>query len=210
MEQIVPQALTVWITQYGSFALFVLLCLGIFAIPIPDETLMVFAGFLIAHGKLELIPTFIASLAGACCGITISYLIGRTAGTFLIKKYGHWVHITEARMERVHLWFERVGRFALLIGYFIPGVRHLTGYAAGVSAMEYKHFASFSYSGATIWVACFLTIGYFVGNRWERITYVLEEQWYHIVFILIAVIVLISLYWWLKKRTKKRVDRVES
>ncbi len=202
MENFLPQTISIWITQYGSFALFGLLALGIFAIPIPDETLMVFAGALIAHGKLEAIPTAIAAAAGACFGITISYIIGRTAGTFIIKRYGSWVHLTEAKMQKVHNWFERVGRWALLIGYFIPGVRHLTGYAAGVTVMEYRHFAMFSYSGAIIWVCTFLTAGYFLGYKWVKIMEVFQEQWYGIAFIVVGLAAFIGLYIWLRRRNK--------
>jgi membrane protein DedA with SNARE-associated domain len=203
MENFLPQTLVLWLTQYGSFALFVLLALGIFALPIPDETLMVFAGALIAHGKLDAIPTLIAAFLGSCTGISISYVVGRTAGTFIIKKYGKWLHLTESKMQRVHNWFERVGRWALLIGYFIPGVRHVTGYAAGVTVLEYRHFALFSYGGALIWVCTFLSVGYFLGNKWTNITNVLEEQWYKIVLVVLALGLLAALYVWLKKRIKR-------
>jgi membrane protein DedA with SNARE-associated domain len=203
MEQFLPQALAVWITQYGSFALFVMLAIGIFAVPIPDETLMVFAGFLVAHGKLELIPTFIAAFAGACCGITLSYVVGRTAGTFLIKKYGHWIRITEAKMQRVHDWFERFGCWALSIGYFIPGVRHLTGYAAGITELEYSKFALFSYSGALIWSISFLSLGYFLGYKWVKITNLLDEQWYKLIFAIIGIVFLVGIYIWLRMKKRK-------
>lgn len=206
MEHFLPATLTIWLTQYGSFALFVLLALGIFALPIPDETLMVFCGALISHGKLDLIPTFIAAFLGSCLGITISYIVGRTAGLFIIKKYGRWLHITEQRMQRVHNWFERVGRWALLIGYFIPGVRHLTGYAAGISVLEYDKFALFSYSGALIWVCTFLSLGYFLGNRWDSISLLLEDQWYKIMFIVIGLLILAGLYIWLRRRMRDSAE----
>ncbi len=198
----VPSTLTLWLIQYGSFALFVLLALGIFALPIPDETLMVLAGALIARGKLLPFPTYIAAILGAITGITISYLIGRTAGALIIKKYGHWVGITEARMRYVHNWFERFGRWALLIGYFIPGIRHLTGYAAGITEMEYRHFATFAYIGAIIWACIFLSMGYFVGNQWDKIKALLMDHW---IYFAIAAVVLIAVgsffIWW---RNKKR------
>lgn len=202
MEQFVPATLTIWLTQYGSIALFALLMLGIFALPIPDETLMVLAGALIAHGKLELIPTGIAAMGGACCGITVSYIIGSTAGTYLIRRYGGWLYLTEAKMQKVHNWFERFGRWALLIGYFIPGVRHLTGYAAGISEMEYRHFALFAYSGAIIWACGFLAVGYFLGNKWIHIMQLLEDQWYKIGFVVLGLALLIGLYFVIRRRIK--------
>lgn len=202
MEHLLNSSLVLWLLEYGSFALFVLLMLGIFALPVPDETLMVLAGILIAHGKLNVFATGIAAFAGTCCGITISYFIGRTAGTFLIRKYGHWFRLTEEKMNRVHNWFEKIGRWALFIGYFIPGVRHLTGYAAGISVLEYRIFALFSYSGALIWCIIFLSIGYFLGNKWVHISLILEEQWTTIAFIVFALIVFGVLFWWRRRKAK--------
>lgn len=204
MEHLIPETLLVWLLQYGSIALFVLLALGIFALPIPDETLMVFAGFLMAHGKIAIVPSFIASWLGACVGITLSYVIGRTFGIFLIKKYGHWIRLSESKMMKVHNWFEKTGRWTLLIGYFIPGVRHLTGYAAGISKLEYPKFALFSYLGALIWVAIFLSLGYFLGVRWMQITETWEQQWSSWLLITVGVILLIIGLWFI---IKKKVSR---
>jgi membrane protein DedA with SNARE-associated domain len=155
-----------WITQYGSFALFVLLALGVVALPIPDETLMIIAGFLIAKAKLSPSLTVIAAIAGAITGITISYIIGRTIGHFLVLKYGRWVGLTQAKLTRAHNWFERFGKWTLVIGYFIPGVRHLTGYAAGTLYMHYAEFAAYAYTGAFIWACLFLSLGYAFGTHW--------------------------------------------
>lgn len=154
-----------WITQYGSFALFILLALGIFALPIPDETLMVVAGLLVAKGKLSLFPTLIAAIAGGACGITLSYLVGRTAGSYLVRKYGRYIGISHNKLTYAHNWFERTGKWTLLVGYFIPGVRHLTGYIAGTLYMHYAEFAAYSYTGATIWACVFLSLGYFFGTH---------------------------------------------
>jgi membrane protein DedA with SNARE-associated domain len=188
----IPETLSFWLTQYGSFALFALLALGIFALPIPDETLMVLAGILVAHNKLSVFPTALAAILGAVTGISVSYVIGRVAGTFLIRKYGHWLGITEAKMQRVHNGFERVGPWALLMGYFIPGVRHLTGYVAGITEMHYKYFALFAYGGATIWAAVFLSLGYFLGDRWEYMTELLEERWEYCFLAAVAIIIVFA------------------
>jgi len=153
-----------WILQYGSFVLFFLLCLGILALPIPEETLMVISGVLMSKGKLNIPLTVFFCYAGAIAGITTSYLLGRTAGHYLFAKYGRWVGITPARLEKAHRWFERLGKWLLVVGYFIPGVRHFTGFSAGATEMHYKQFALFAYSGAIIWVTTFLSLGYFLGG----------------------------------------------
>ena len=112
--------LSLWIMHYGSFALLVLLALGIFALPIPDESLLVFAGALIAKDKLSVVPTIMAAYLGAMCGITLSYLVGRIAGIYLIKKYGYWLRITDEKMQRVACTGLNIGKWTLLFGYFYP------------------------------------------------------------------------------------------
>ncbi len=109
--------LLAWLLQYGSIALFVLLALGIVALPVPDETLLLISGILINSGHLKASPTLIAAYAGAICGISISYILGRTCGHYIIYKYGRWIGLTEAVLHETHRWFERFGRWVLLFGY---------------------------------------------------------------------------------------------
>lgn len=160
------ETLSVWLLHYGSLVLFILLALGIIALPVPEETLMVLSGILMSQGHLYILPTILAAFGGSMTGITVSYLVGRTAGNYLILKYGRWVGIKEYHLEKVHHWFERFGKWALFIGYFIPGVRHLTGLSAGTTSLEYHLFALFAYTGAIAWVSTFLSIGYFFGEKW--------------------------------------------
>ncbi len=154
--------------QYGSIALFFLLALGIFALPIPDETLMVIAGFLIAKGKLPLTSTLIAAYLGSMCGITLSYLLGSLVGKKALLRFGRYIGITHERLEKAHNWFERFGKWTLLIGYYIPGIRHITGFAAGSTYLKYWEFAVFAYTGAIIWVSTFISIGYFFYHQWQH------------------------------------------
>jgi membrane protein DedA with SNARE-associated domain len=158
-----------WVTDYGYLGIFVLLVLGIVGVPVPDETLLTYVGHLSARGELRLLPTIIAAVLGSSCGITISYFLGRTAGNWLMTKFGPFLHITPPRMEKVHGWFERFGRWTLVIGYFIPGVRHLTAFAAGTSRLEFPVFSLFAYSGALIWSNAFILAGYFLSREWRKV-----------------------------------------
>ncbi len=153
-----------WLLQYGGLALFFLLAIGIVALPVPEETLMVLTGLAMHSGKLPITSTIIAAYGGSICGITMSYWLGRTAGVYFFHKYGKWLGIREKQLQKVHIWFEHWGKWTLLFGYFIPGVRHFTGFTAGTTDLEYKHFALFAYTGAIFWVSTFLSIGYFFGN----------------------------------------------
>jgi membrane protein DedA with SNARE-associated domain len=166
-----------WVQSYGYVAIFSLLVLGIVGLPVPDEFLLTGCGFLIYQGSLRPIPAFFSALAGSMSGITCSYLIGRTVGwKFLHSRFGRLLHISDSDIKRVHDWFDRIGHWALMVGYFIPGVRHFTAIVAGTSKLESRSFAMFAYTGATLWVSTFLFIGYHFGSRWQEILSVVERH----------------------------------
>ncbi|MCI0381974.1 MAG: DedA family protein [Chlamydiae bacterium] len=157
------ETLVNWLTQYGAISLFMLLVLGILAFPIPEETLMILSGILIRKEGLDPFSTLLAAYTGAIAGISLSYLLGRTAGNYLITRFAKkgWI---DKNFKRAQKWFDRFGKWALLVGYFIPGVRHFTGFSSGTVKMKFKKFALFAYSGAIIWVSLFISFGFFFGN----------------------------------------------
>ena len=159
-----------WISAHGYLGIFFLLMLGVFGLPIPDETLLVFSGYLIFQGKLHLVGVLLASFFGSAAGISISYLLGRLVGLRIVSHYGHFIGLSQERVSRVHGWFRGIGHWVLVLGYFVPGVRHVTAIVAGVSGLELAPFMLFAYSGAFIWVSTFLYIGYFFGVHWKHVS----------------------------------------
>src|SRR3972149_2597587 len=155
-----------WITEYGYLAIFVLMTLGT---PIPDEGLLAFAGYLVYEGRLQLFPTIAAAFLGSVCGISLSYGLGRTVGNYLVTKFGPAVQITEDKVTRVHTWFDRVGKWGLLFGYLLPGVRHLIAFGAGTSKLPLSVFALFAYTGGLIWSVTIIAAGYFLGSQWTLV-----------------------------------------
>lgn len=151
------QQLLDWISHYGAAALFGLLALGVVGLPVPNETLLTLAGALVRKGELSLVPTVVAACAGNVSGVTISYFVGR----FVSKAFLH-KHFPRG-MEQLEKWFERIGKWALAFGYFIPGVRHFTAIGAGSSEFPFGLFARYAYSGALLWTVLFLALGYFIG-----------------------------------------------
>jgi membrane protein DedA with SNARE-associated domain len=157
-----------WITHYGYAGIFSLLALGIVGLPIPDETLLVFVGFLIFRGKLHTVPAFVSAFSGAVCGITLSYGLGRGFGTYLVPRWGRFLRLSRERLERVQDWFRRSGRWVLVFGYYVPGVRHLTAYVAGASGLPFRAFAVFAYAGGLVWSLTFYRLRVFPRGRMAR------------------------------------------
>jgi membrane protein DedA with SNARE-associated domain len=158
-----------WVVQYGNFAIFVLLMLGIAGLPVPDEIILTFVGYLIFKGVLRPLPTIITAFLGSVCGISLSYFLGRTVGFPLVARYGRIIRLNPNKIYQVHDWFTQIGKWTLFIGYFIPGVRHFTGFVAGTSQLEMQVFARYAYAGAFCWSMSFLSIGFYLGKEWFKI-----------------------------------------
>lgn len=189
-------AVFVWISRYGYAGLFALLMFGIVGLPVPDETLLVFCGYLIWKGNFHLFPAFLAGFAGSICGISISYLLGRTCGHLVISRYGRFIGLTPDRLDSVHRWFDRLGGWLLAIGYFIPGVRHFTALVAGTAGLDWPAFALFAYSGAVFWVGTFLALGYVMGEKWQESSATFHKY----ALAAFAVVVVSGLVVWLFRR----------
>ena len=158
-----------WIAHYGYAAIFCLMMFGIVGLPAPDETLLTFSGYLVVEGDLLAAPGAGHGVRGERLRHHPQLLAGRTFGLALIHRYGRYVRVTEEHVNKAHAWFERVGHWGLTFGYFIPGVRHLTAYAAGMSGLNCVRSRCLPTPGRACGSARFIGLGYFLGDRWQAV-----------------------------------------
>ena len=188
------QTLLLIITKYTYLGIFMALGLGILGLPVPDETLMAYAGFLVSQGKTSYFYTMMVAFIGTSCGITIGYILGRTFGSPFIKRFSAKTCMNPDHIQTAENFYNRYGKFALFIGYFIPGVRHLTAIFAGTSLMPYRTFALFAYAGGLFWTITFVSFGYFLGEKWHEV-YMYSHRYILPVVLVTIVIFLIAIYW---------------
>jgi membrane protein DedA with SNARE-associated domain len=155
-------------SNYGYWVLLVALTLELLAFPLPGETLMSYCGYLVYKGKLNYGISVLVAFLGITIGVTTSYFIGKTLGIGFFKKYGKYVHITPERLDKASKWFDSYGNKLLVVTFFIPGVRHITGYTAGITNVSLKKFMTHSYLGALIWSFTFISLGKVLGGKWEK------------------------------------------
>ncbi|MGZ4030819.1 MAG: DedA family protein [Tumebacillaceae bacterium] len=191
------------VTSYGYYGLFLSLILGIVGLPIPDEVLMTYCGYLVSQGDMNYWWTLLTAFTGSVVGITISYWLGRRFGLPIVERYGRRFGVTEKRLDKVNSWYSRFGKIVLMIGYFIAGVRHVTAFAAGISRMNFASFAIFAYLGAAIWTLTFITLGKLLGVHWHRVV-ALSHRFLFWVLVLVAIGALIYLIYRRRKTRRKR------
>lgn len=80
----------------------------------------------------------------------------------------------------------------MIVCYFIPGVRHITGYFSGIAKIPYRSFALYAYTGALLWVSAFISLGKVLGPKWEE--YHGAANKYLIIGGIFAVVVLVVIY----------------
>jgi membrane protein DedA with SNARE-associated domain len=192
------------ITRYGYIGIFSALTLGIVGLPVPDEVLLTYVGYNVFQGKMMYLLALISAFLGAVSGISISYAIGLKLGLPFLKKFGPKIHITEERIVHTQGLYGKYGNVVLIVGYFIPGVRHLTAYIAGISHMDLRKFMIFAYSGAFLWSITFISLGHVLGERW----FLVEEYIYRYRFYVFAAVILLMLgavAYFKFKRTRAKV-----
>lgn len=188
------QFITGLLNHYGYIVLLVALMLELIAFPLPGEVLMTYCGFLINQQKLNWFLSIALAASGAIIGVTTSYFIGKILGVKFFKRYGHYIHLGPDKLDKTSVWFNKYGNRLLVISYFIPGVRHITGYFSGTAEISYKKFALNAYIGALIWTATFISLGKVLGTNWEKYHRLITKYLIIGGLIIASIIIVIYLY----------------
>lgn len=175
--------------QHAYYVVLIGLMLEYIAFPFPGEPTLAYAGYLAHTGELHLVPLIFLSFLGTSVGMTIQYFVGNKLGMPFIQRYGKYVFLTQRKIDLTNKWFDKYGYFLIFIGFFIPGVRHFTGYFAGIINLPFRRFAMTIYSGALLWVSFFLVGGYWLGGNLDNIFRAVEG---HIGKIIIGVVVVVA------------------
>ena len=155
-----------WISSWGYIAIFSFFAGGLVGIPVPDEMLLMLAGYVVFKGGLNGSAAAIAAFLGSICGITITYFLGRTGGYYLIKKLVHFFNISQDRLDHAVALIGTRGRWAMPLSYFMPGLRQATPFTAGTLGIRFSVFAAATYPAGFVWAAAFVALGYYAGEEW--------------------------------------------
>ena len=194
--------------DYGYWTVAIALLLENAGIPVPGETILLFASFL-AYSERELHLPIIIIVATAACtiGDNLGYLIGRRGGRRLLARYQHIFRIRDKTIARGERLFARYGSLTIFFARFVFGMRIIAGPLAGVLHMEWKRFVLFNFLGAVVWVTVITLVGYFFGSQWEALLRVMHRI---NLGIAAAVGIVVLLLWWRHRRKKQGSDSEDS
>lgn len=196
-----------YVAQYGYLAMYGLLALGFIGVPVPDETLLVVFGGLTAEGHFDFWLALTVVYFGSLSGMLLSYGLGRGIGKPLLDKYGKWIFITPKRLATTEKWFEKYGRWSVLFGYFVPGIRQVTSYLSGVYRLPFRVYLTYAGIGAAIWCGTFLYLGHTFGHHWRRIAHFVHVHVWRITLLVLVLLVVGTLVYLIVRATKMHQEK---
>jgi membrane protein DedA with SNARE-associated domain len=148
------------ITQWGYLAIFFTVILGNLGVPVPEEAILVLAGYFVWDQQLWLPAVLVVGVVGAATGDNIGYWIGRHYGARAVLQYGHWFFITPDRFDSMQRFVSQYGAFGVFFSRFLPGLRFMAGPLAGTTRMPFLPFLVSNVLGAAVYVPLAVAVGY--------------------------------------------------
>ena len=182
-------------TTHGYWTLAITLLLENAGIPLPGETMLLFASFLaFEHRELNLGLIILVATAACTLGDNLGYWIGFHGGRPLLDRYQKFFPVSDDQIVRGEKMFERFGPVTVFFARFVFGMRVIAGPLAGVLRMQWRRFVLFNFLGATVWVTVISCLGYFFGRHWHRLLRIVGRA--NAVVFVVAVLVV----WFLWRR----------
>ena len=178
------------IGQSGYLGIAFLMFLETVFPPIPSEVIMSIAGVAAGQGKLHFGTVVAAGTAGAMLGNIVWYLAARALGVDrlrpLIARYGRWLTVDWAEVERAERWFGKFGTFFVFMGRLLPTIRSLVSVPAGLLRMRFNGFFIASTIGTALWTAVLAGAGYQLQQNVADVAKIVGPASNAIIIVLVA------------------------
>ena len=189
---------------WGYWAVLVALLCENAGVPLPGETILLFASFLAYKGeRLQIHWIIVVGTVACTIGDNIGYWIGHHGGRPLLEHWKRFFRIEEQDIAKGEQFLIRRGWFAIFIARFIAGMRIVAGPMAGILRMPWKKFVTANFCGAAVWVSMIALVGYAFGSKSDELIAFLDRLNN---FVLVAVVIAV-IGWWLWRRRRKSHDR---
>ncbi len=195
------QHVDAWISAGGYYVLFGLLAACGLGLPLPEDIPLITAGAFVARGQMNLAVAAIVAWCGIIGGDCILYSISRRYGMGVTKLPLIGKHVTETRIRRVQVLFEKYGVGVIFIGRMFAGIRGAMVVACGVIRYNFLTFIIADGLGAVVSGGFFLFVGHFLGKNLNEENITKFKHWFVGGGILIAVIFIGYMIWRRKHHT---------
>jgi len=202
----VISAIVSWVVEVISTAgyagVVALMAIESACIPLPSEAIMPFAGYLVSVGRFSLLVAATMGALGCNLGSTIAYYVAASGGRKAIERWGAYVLVSPAEIERAERFFARYGAATVFFGRLLPVVRTFISFPAGLARMPMLRFQIYSFLGSWPWCLALAYVGYLLGARWDSDP--TFRQLFHESDAVIVIILLAGFAWFVWSRWRER------
>src|SRR3984893_7424399 len=185
--------------QYGYWAVFVAVGAESLGVPIPGETTLITAAlFAGSSHRLNIVWSVVVASAAAIIGDNIGYLLGRVGGYRLMRRYGHYVRVDEAKMKVGRYLFMRHGSKVVFFGRFVSVLRTYAAFLAGTNRMRWSRFLVANAAGGIVWATLYGVGAYSASSVIAKLNTPVE-----IGFAALAVVVILLAGFFVRKNIKR-------
>lgn len=183
-----------WLTNMGYAGI----AIGLMIEIIPSEIVLAYGGYMVSEGTIGFIGAIIAGVIGGTIAQIFIYWIGRYGGRPFLDKYGKYLLIKKHHIDMSENWFQKYGTGVVFSARFIPVVRHAISIPAGIAKMPFLKFVVLTVLAIIPWSILFVYLGIQLGSQWDNVENIAGT---YTTPIMILAIVVIALYFVIKKRT---------
>jgi membrane protein DedA with SNARE-associated domain len=202
------------VEHFPYFGIFLLLILGGIGLPFPEDATLILSGFLVAHGAITPLPTFLTVYTGLLASDFFLYLVGKKYGRMVVEHKRFQKIISPDRLSKLEEKFKKGDVWVILIGRHFLGLRAQIFLVAGVLRMSTIKFLMADATTALLTIALMGGIGYVGGNSIQ----ILKKDLTRIEHIAIIVLVILFACWIIylyfkgskKFEEDKKGDKIES
>jgi membrane protein DedA with SNARE-associated domain len=167
-----------FLIHWGYAAIFLFGFLEAACIPIPSEITFGYAGVLAGEGHLNIVAVIVVGTIAELLGSFVSYGVGRVCERPLVHRFGRYLLITQADIDRAERFLAGRGIWAIPVGRALPVVRTFVSIVAGFTKVPPLLFGVLSLIGTAVWVTVISLIGYGVGSAWQSVAHGLAVAGY--------------------------------
>jgi membrane protein DedA with SNARE-associated domain len=197
-----------FISEWGLAAVFLFGFLEAACVPIPSEITFGFAGVLSYQGHLNIAGVIVVGTIAELLGSFLSYAVGRIGERPLVERFGRYLLITHADLDRAERFFAGRGAFAVPLGRALPVVRTFVSIVAGFIEMPALLFGVLSLIGTAVWVTAISLIGYSLSSTWQSIAHGIALAGYAIAAAAVIAIAAFVMYRLREFRKEAAEDRL--
>lgn len=195
---------------YGVGLLFVIILvkeIGV-PVPVPGDMLMLFAGARAATGSIPLWQVILAATVAGILGAFAQYLLARGPGRSFIYRFGRYVGLTPARLDRASDVMRGRGWPTVALGRALPGLRIGAVAACGLAGVALPTFVTGLVAGTLLFVGFHTLLGYVAG---PGVAAVLNDvnipAW---VFLLAVALLGLAGWLWIRSKRSRAADAGEA